>query len=132
MSSRIDSDNLISTKAAEDALRNLSEALRIANPSDLERDGTIQRFEHCYEIMWKLARRILKQNEIEAEIPREVFRQLGRVGWIHNVEEWIAFQKSRNETSHYYGEKLAQKSYELSKVFLPLAKDLLTVFKSKG
>lgn len=121
----------ITTQLAENALQSLKEALDIQNPSKLERDGTIQRFEYCYEVIWKLARRTLKENEIEAEVPKIIFRELGKLGWIDNVEDWLAFQKSRNETSHEYGEKLAIKSYNLSKIFLPMAQNLLHILKSK-
>lgn len=121
-----------SFKPAEDALLNLEIALKIEKPSDLERDGTIQRFEYCYEIIWKLAQRILKDNEVLAETPKAIFKELGRLGWINNVEEWIEFQKIRNLTSHEYGKVLAEKSYALSKTFLPLAINLLSILKNKN
>lgn len=76
----------LSLKPSRDALKNLSEALDIQNPSDLERDGCIQRFEYSYEIIWKLAQKVLKDYEIHAETPRAVFRDLGKIGWINNVE----------------------------------------------
>jgi nucleotidyltransferase substrate binding protein (TIGR01987 family) len=121
-----------SLKPAQDALLQLKAALAVANPSDLERDGTIQRFEYSYEMIWKLSQRVLKDNEISAETPKAVFRELGRLGWISNVEEWLDFQKIRKETSHEYGDKLAKKSYALAKVFLPLAEALLEVLKRNG
>lgn len=108
----------ITSQVAENAIKSLHEALSIKQPSQLERDGTIQRFEYSYEMTWKLARRVLNQNEIDAQIPKVIFRELGRLNWIDNVEEWMSFHSSLNETSHEYGEKLAQKSYELAKVFL--------------
>jgi nucleotidyltransferase substrate binding protein (TIGR01987 family) len=128
---QVSDQHLISIKPTKAALDQLEAALSILSPSDLERDGTIQRFEYCYEIIWKLSQRILKDNEIIAETPRMVFKELGRLGWINNVEDWIEFQKIRNQTSHEYGEKLAQKSYQLAKVFLPLAKELFVILKTK-
>lgn len=122
----------LSVKPTQDALNNLKQALTIQNPTDLERDGTIQRFEYCYEIIWKTAQRILKENEVTAETPRDVFRELGRMNWISNVEDWIEFQKSRNETSHEYGEKFAKKSYALAQTFLPLAEALFQTLKTKS
>ena len=122
----------ISLKPTMDALQNLDEALRVKKPSKLERDGIVQRFEIAYEQMWKSAQRVLRENEIHAETPKDVFRELGRIGWIDNVEAWIQFQKSRNETSHEYGEKLAQKSYDLAKAFLPIGQKLLLTLKEKS
>lgn len=122
----------ISLQPTSDALQNLKQALAIQNPSDLERDGTIQRFEYSYEILWKLAQRVLRNHEIQAETPRNVFRELGRLGWINNVEDWISFQKARNETSHEYGLKLALHSYALAQVFLPLAQNLFEILKEKN
>lgn len=122
----------LSTQPTKDALKNLKDALAISNPSDLERDGTIQRFEYSYELIWKLGQKILKDQEITAETPRNVFRELGRIGWIDNVEDWIEFQKIRNETSHEYGKALADKSYKLAKKFLPLAENLFDILQKKA
>ena len=121
----------ITAEVAETALSTLREALAVSLPSKLERDGTVLRFEYCYELIWKLARRVLKENEIDADVPRAIFRELGRLGWITNVEQWMAFQRSRNETSHEYGEKLAEKSYALAKEFYPLAESLIQILKTK-
>jgi nucleotidyltransferase substrate binding protein (TIGR01987 family) len=121
-----------SLQPTQDALKNLEQALLISQPTDLERDGTIQRFEYCYEIIWKAAQRILKENEVQAETPKAVFREMGRLGWIQNVEDWLAFQKTRNETSHEYGLKLALNSYALAKKFLPLAQGLFKVLLEKS
>lgn len=114
-----------------DALKNLESALKIDKPSDLERDGTVQRFEYCYEILWKLAQKVLQEHEVKAEYPKSVFRELGRLGWINNVEEWLEFQQARNDSSHEYGIKYAQTSYRLAQVFLPLAQQLFEVLKFK-
>jgi hypothetical protein len=47
-----------SLQPSQDALKNLEQALLISQPTDLERDGTIQRFEYCYEIIWKAAKEL--------------------------------------------------------------------------
>ncbi len=46
-------DLKINFQVAESALNNLHEAIHIQNPTDLERDGTIQRFKYSYKICWK-------------------------------------------------------------------------------
>ena len=122
----------LSLQPAQDALKNLQAALNISNPSDLERDGTVQRFEYCYEIIWKLSQKILQENDVTAEYPKMVFRELGRLGWISNVEDWLNFQQARNDSSHEYGVVYAQKSYQLAKIFLPLALDLFAILKEKS
>jgi nucleotidyltransferase substrate binding protein (TIGR01987 family) len=120
-----------SLKPAWDSLKNLEEGIKVANPSKLERDGIVRRFEIVYEQTWKAAQRVLRENEVHAETPKDVFRELGRIGWIDNVETWIQFQKSRNETGHEYGEKFAQKSHDLAKTFLPLGAVLLKILTEK-
>jgi nucleotidyltransferase substrate binding protein (TIGR01987 family) len=108
----------LSFKPTQDALKNLEEALKIQNPNDLERDGTVQRFEHSYEILWKLAQKVLQEHEVRAEFPKAVFRELGRLGWINNVEAWIEFQQARNESSHEYGVKYANTSCRIAMLYV--------------
>ncbi|MGZ3794374.1 MAG: nucleotidyltransferase substrate binding protein, partial [Bdellovibrio sp.] len=45
--------NSLSISPLQKALKNLKEALAIKNPTELERDGTVQRFEYSYELIWK-------------------------------------------------------------------------------
>lgn len=122
----------LSFKPAKDALGNLREALLIKSPTDLERDGTVQRFEYCYELLWKLAQKVLLTHEVKAEYPKTVFRELGRLGWITNLEDWLEFQKSRNDTSHEYGLQHAKSSYKLAQVFLPMATELFNILQEKA
>ncbi len=121
-----------STSPASDALKNLKDALDLKKASALEKDGTVQRFEYSYEMIWKLGQRVLKDNEVFAESPKTVFKELGRLGWIENVEDWIEFQRSRNETNHEYGAALAKKSLKLARRFYPLAKQLLKILLEKS
>ena len=54
------------TQRLQDATRAnaaLSAALLVSSPSDLERDGTIQRFEFTYEAVWKLGQTYLETQE---------------------------------------------------------------------
>ena len=125
-------DMSLSFQPTQDALKNLEEALNIQSPSDLERDGTVQRFEYSYEALWKLAQKVLQEHEVRAEFPKAVFRELGRLGWINNVEEWLEFQQARNDSSLEYGIKYATTSYKLAKVFLPLAQQLFTELKLRN
>jgi nucleotidyltransferase substrate binding protein (TIGR01987 family) len=61
-------------KIFEDALKEAK--------SELERDGAIQRFEYTYELVWKTLKKVLSFNGIEANSPRDVFREAARQGLI--------------------------------------------------
>src|SRR5687768_2507472 len=77
------------------------------NPSELERDGLIQRFEYTLELSWKTAKKVLFANGIEVDTPKNVVRELGSLGWINNPETWIDYIEKRNEASHIYNEETA-------------------------
>jgi nucleotidyltransferase substrate binding protein (TIGR01987 family) len=57
----------------EQALKTFSEAL-LPHPSQLERDGAIQRFEYCFDLSWKTLKRFLeKSGMVDLNSPRSVF-----------------------------------------------------------
>lgn len=122
----------INLEPLENAINSLEEALSQPSHTKLERDGVIQRFEYTYELCWKAAKRILEAEGIAIDTPRSIFRELGNLGWINNVEAWLAFHKSRNYTSHQYGEKLAEISFSLAKQFLPIVQQLFQTLKVKN
>jgi len=55
---------------AEKAHAILEEALQIKNPSKLERDGAIQRFEYTFEACWKTCQQYLHAVE-GGSVPRQ-------------------------------------------------------------
>ena len=96
-----------------DALRAvtaLQMALKLSSPSDLERDGAIQRFEFTYEAVWKAAQTYLENHEgFQAPSPRSVFRCMGKAGILDEAESLMALEMSddRNRTVHTYIEAVA-------------------------
>lgn len=57
----------------EQALGTFKGAL-LESPSELERDGAIQRFEYCFDLAWKaLKRHLEKSGLIDLNSPRSVF-----------------------------------------------------------
>ena len=96
--------------SATNAVGTLLEALDIDRPSPLERDGTIQRFEYCFEAVWKLGRRYLSEVEgLQAPSPKAVIRALAAVGVLDEAETASAraMADDRNLTSHTYDEPRA-------------------------
>ena len=61
--------------SAKKALDSLQELVVIPQPSDVERDATIQRFENTFEASWKAAKQYLYDIEgIDIGSPKGVIR----------------------------------------------------------
>lgn len=113
------------------ALKTLDDAMLQPPANTLERDGIIQRFEYCLEISWSSAKKVLEYQEHRTDTPRNVFRELAKIGWIDNPEEWIEFLEARNKTSHLYHEEVAKELFKLVPRFLEESKKLLRVLEEK-
>jgi nucleotidyltransferase substrate binding protein (TIGR01987 family) len=107
------------------ALKTLDDAMANPPASQLERDGMIQRFEYCLEISWNSGKKILEYQGYKAETPRNIFRELARIEWIQNPEEWIEFLEAGNKTSHMYHEEVANELFNLIPIFLKAFHQLL-------
>jgi nucleotidyltransferase substrate binding protein (TIGR01987 family) len=116
----------------EQALSQLKSAVSSEPANDLERDGVIQRFEYTIELLWKVAKKVLEENGVQAIAPKEVIREMANIGWVNNPQDLIEFLKMRNETSHSYKEEVAKQVYEASKKFATVADDILKVLKEKA
>lgn len=114
------------TQRIQDARRaaaSLKAALGIAAPTDLERDGAIQRFEFTYEAAWKAGQSYLETQEgLQAPSPRAVWRGLGQVGVLSEGETVLALEmaEDRNRTVHTYIETVARQIYEKLPAYWPL------------
>lgn len=107
------------------ALERLGEALKQDLSSELTIDGTIQRFEFCFELAWKLAKEILSFQGIDAQSPRAVIKEAFENGLIKDGKGWIDMLEDRNKTSHIYDETQAKIIYEKIKAsHYPLLKEL--------
>lgn len=70
--------------------------------TDKEKTATVQAFEFCYELAWKLMKRILEARGFEVGAPKDIFRKAALDHLIDDPELWFDFQKKRNLTSHSY------------------------------
>jgi nucleotidyltransferase substrate binding protein (TIGR01987 family) len=94
--------------AFEQALKTFKEAL-LDNPSELERDGAIQRFEYCFDLAWKtLKRHLEKRGFLDLNSPRSVFTAAFTDGIIENEDIWSTIILRRNASVHTYNQKLAE------------------------
>lgn len=81
--------------------------------TDLNRDGCIQRFEFCFELAWKTLKRILAYKGLEANSPRDVFREAAKLALIADPVIWFTFLENRNNTVHTYNEETAEAIYNV-------------------
>ena len=96
-------------KKTGDALARLHEVAIRDELSDLERDGFIQRFEFCFEILWKCAKDYLRDVEgLDAASPKKVIRMSREVGLLtdEETEQALEMANDRNQTSHMYDEQM--------------------------
>ena len=98
----------------EQALATLDEVLAMSF-SVIVRDATIQRFEYCFELSWKLLKKVLKSDGIEVNSPRQAVRKAFENGYLDNIDVWFEMLEDRNMTSHTYDPNIADKVYESAK-----------------
>ena len=105
------------------AINRLDESLSLEK-SDIARDSSIKRFEMVMDLVWKVLKTKLENEEqIIVRSPVDAFRESYKQGYLENEGEWVEFIKMRNETVHIYKEILADRVYKkLPKVLLKLQK----------
>lgn len=85
--------------------RQVFERFRRHLETEQEQAGAIQAFEFTYEMAWKTMKRILAKRGVEAQSPRDTFREAARNKLISHPEPWFIFLEKRNLTSHTYKEE---------------------------
>ena len=94
------------------ALQRLKTALeKVPDPDDLYLDATIQRFEFCFDLAWKLMKAVVAYEGIEANSPRGSIRESWKQGLVADAERWLDMLEKRNLSAHMYNEKTAQEIY---------------------
>ena len=79
-------------------------------------ESVIQRYEVCYDVLWKSLRRHLIETEGFPDVaasPRPVFRLAGESGvLVSPVERWMEYVNLRIGTAHDYSSKKAAAALE--------------------
>ncbi|MCB1196920.1 MAG: HI0074 family nucleotidyltransferase substrate-binding subunit [Deltaproteobacteria bacterium] len=97
-------------------------------PSDIQRDASIQRFEFCIELAWKTAKKVMGTYQTS---PKQVIREMAQAQLIEDIELWLQAIDKRNLSSHTYKEALAIEVYQFAKVFLPHLEKLMITLSSQ-
>jgi nucleotidyltransferase substrate binding protein (TIGR01987 family) len=119
---------------ASAALRTLKEALSVASPSKLERDGTKQRFEYTFEIFWKACQAYLEEIEgIRCASPKTCLRELGPVGLANEAQivALLSATNDRNLTVDTYRENVAAGIYERLPDYAPVFEHVLNQMSTR-
>ena len=112
----------------EAALSTLDEVLMM-EWSRVVRDAAIQRFEYCFELVWKLIKRRLKLDGIEVNSPRQAIRHAFENGYIEDADFWFELLEDRNLTTHTYNADIADKVYESARRLPDASRALLQRMK---
>lgn len=92
----------------ERAVEELKAALASHPSSRLEKAGSIQYFEFCFELAWKTVRLFASHQGLAGvESPRAALRTAFAQGWIDNEPIWLEMLEARNRMSHTYSAEAA-------------------------
>ncbi|HWQ65855.1 MAG TPA: HI0074 family nucleotidyltransferase substrate-binding subunit [Methanospirillum sp.] len=82
--------------------------------SDIIRDATIQRFEYCCDLSWKLLKGYLSYEGIICTSPKGCFRETLHIGLLSEEEvlTGLGMIDDRNMTTHVYREEVAREIYQ--------------------
>lgn len=119
------------TRDLTQALARLKEAATLP-PTRIYKDATIQRFEFCFELSWKLLQNVNASNGLTDYGPKNSIRSAAQLGLIDDPDAWIDALNKRNLTVHTYLEKIADEVYIKAKEFIPLLEKLLSKLKKQS
>jgi len=122
-----------SLRYLEAQLQNYRNASQRPELKDIDREAiaesVIQRFEVCYDCLWKVLKRYLNENLGIPEIPnspKPLFRIAYENQLFPEIEHWLAYADARVDTSHDYSQEKAQTA--IDKAFL-FAKDAAALYQ---
>ncbi len=87
---------------------------------DYLQDAAIQRFEFVTELFWKVLKKILTYEKIEANTPREVLNKAYTYALIDEEALWLRMLTDRNLSSHVYKEEEAKRVFDNIQAYLPV------------
>lgn len=120
----------------EKALRLLREALAdIDALSDLEKEGTVQRFEFTVELAWKTLKDYLEYSGVllTQNTPKNVVKQAFAAKIISDGQLWMDMLDCRNALSHKYDETAFDKAvHEMAERYLSGLEELHDFLKKRS
>ena len=113
----------------EKSFKLLEDAIKIENPSILEKAGVILFFKTTFELSWKLLKDYLEYQGFIVKSPRDTIKRAYENDLIDNGKTWLEALNDRNLTAD---EIVANEVYETIKTkYFILLKELYNTFKDK-
>lgn len=85
--------------------------------TDQEKSGTIKSFEFCYELVWKVMKKVLLKKGLETASPRDTFRVAAANQLIDDIDVWFEFIEKRNLTVHTYNLETMEEVFQILPIF---------------
>ena len=95
----------------KEALNRLNEAILLKG-SPIIVDAVIQRFEFSFELAWKTLKRVLIDEGVIVQTPKDVLKEAFKLGYLEDEELWLDMLSDRNSMSHTYNEAQALDVYK--------------------
>lgn len=116
-----------------DAITRLGEVIEHPElaSTDILQDAAIQRFEFTIELYWKVLKKFLAYEKVEATTPRDVLSKAFQYKLIEEESIWLKMLDDRNKTSHVYKREEARKVFENIKIYLPILRQTYEKLKER-
>ena len=110
----------------------LKEAVLLKNPTDLEKEGTIQRFEFTHELAWQVMKDFLQHEGYQNIVgSRSATKEAFNKDLLVNGQAWMDMIESRNETVHTYKHEILEQEYHnITVIYFPLIETFYHKMKS--
>jgi nucleotidyltransferase substrate binding protein (TIGR01987 family) len=113
------------------ALRRFDAALQEPD-TPIVRDGTIQRFEFSYELLWKTLKSFIEGiHGLRVVSPRQAFKEAFALELIDEEDVFLEMLESRNILAHTYDEEQARGVYQKCPLFLAAMKQVYERLKEQ-
>ena len=95
------------------AINRLKEVLELdgIGYTDYMQDAAIQRFEFSIELYWKVLKKFLSYEKVDAATPRDVFKKAFQSALIEDESVWLSMLDARNNVAHVYKEEDARRVF---------------------
>ncbi len=97
--------------------RDVFERCRTNLKTEQDKMGATQAFEFCFELCWKMMKRVLETRGLTVGSPKDTFRKAVHEELIANPEIWFDFQEMRNLTVHTYNKESLEEVIAIFETF---------------